>query len=259
MFASLNSRFSKAFSIQHKIYRQGNHMKVVVLGGLGLQGRAALADLASSPSVEAIICDDLDLTGFDSKPRFFNTAKVTSVKLDASSKNELDALLREGADVIIDLLPRQFTDSVCRDARCIKNGRTVSVPWEKQHESDQIHAIDYPGLGRREAIPNGDAEIKTYKGGGHKFGLEHFSATALCDRSPGHANNPAAELGRKTLSRVGLADKAGSYPSQLSGGEQHRVAIARGLAMSPKIMLFDEPTSALDPEMIGRCWTSWFS
>ena len=62
----------------------------------------------------------------------------------------------------------------------------------------------------------------------------------------------AEELGRKTLSRVGLDDKAGSYPSQLSGGQQQRVAIARGLAMSPKIMLFDEPTSALDPEMIGE-------
>ena len=62
----------------------------------------------------------------------------------------------------------------------------------------------------------------------------------------------AEELGREKLARVGLADKAGSYPSQLSGGQQQRVAIARGLAMAPKIMLFDEPTSALDPEMIGE-------
>jgi ABC-type polar amino acid transport system ATPase subunit len=52
------------------------------------------------------------------------------------------------------------------------------------------------------------------------------------------------------LERVGIPDKAGSYPAQLSGGQQQRVAIARGLAMSPKVMLFDEPTSALDPEMI---------
>ena len=54
------------------------------------------------------------------------------------------------------------------------------------------------------------------------------------------------------LERVGLSEKAGAYPSQLSGGQQQRVAIARGLAMSPRIMLFDEPTSALDPEMIGE-------
>ncbi len=52
------------------------------------------------------------------------------------------------------------------------------------------------------------------------------------------------------LERVGIADQAGKYPSQLSGGQQQRAAIARALAMDPKLMLFDEPTSALDPEMI---------
>ena len=52
------------------------------------------------------------------------------------------------------------------------------------------------------------------------------------------------------LERVGIPEKADSLPRQLSGGQQQRVAIARSLAMNPKIMLFDEPTSALDPEMI---------
>ena len=52
------------------------------------------------------------------------------------------------------------------------------------------------------------------------------------------------------LAKVGIPDKASTYPIQLSGGQQQRVAIARALAMNPKIMLFDEPTSALDPEMI---------
>ncbi len=62
----------------------------------------------------------------------------------------------------------------------------------------------------------------------------------------------AEKLGREILERVGLSDKVDSYPAQLSGGQQQRVAIARGLCMSPKIMLFDEPTSALDPEMINE-------
>lgn len=62
----------------------------------------------------------------------------------------------------------------------------------------------------------------------------------------------AENISRDKLEQVGLTDKAESYPAQLSGGQQQRVAIARGLAMSPGIMLFDEPTSALDPEMIGE-------
>jgi len=60
----------------------------------------------------------------------------------------------------------------------------------------------------------------------------------------------AEQIGRQQLARVGIPEKADSYPAQLSGGQQQRVAIARALAMNPKIMLFDEPTSALDPEMI---------
>ena len=62
----------------------------------------------------------------------------------------------------------------------------------------------------------------------------------------------AARLGSELLDRVGLADKLRSYPSQLSGGQQQRGAIARALAMQPKLMLFDEPTSALDPELVGE-------
>ncbi|MCI5511541.1 MAG: amino acid ABC transporter ATP-binding protein [Eubacterium sp.] len=62
----------------------------------------------------------------------------------------------------------------------------------------------------------------------------------------------ASKKADELLARVGLPDKADSYPDSLSGGQKQRIAIARSLAMNPDVMLFDEPTSALDPEMVGE-------
>ena len=61
----------------------------------------------------------------------------------------------------------------------------------------------------------------------------------------------AHKIALAALDRVGLCEKARSYPAELSGGQQQRVAIARALALEPNLMLFDEPTSALDPELVG--------
>src|SRR6478609_6415954 len=66
------------------------------------------------------------------------------------------------------------------------------------------------------------------------------------------SKDKARENAMSLLERVGVANQADKYPAQLSGGQQQRVAIARSLAMNPKVMLFDEPTSALDPEMINE-------
>ena len=78
------------------------------------------------------------------------------------------------------------------------------------------------------------------------------NVTVAPTKVSGIPEGEAEKIAMELLERVGLADKADSYPAALSGGQKQRVAIARALAMNPRYMLFDEPTSALDPEMVGE-------
>ena len=72
----------------------------------------------------------------------------------------------------------------------------------------------------------------------------------------GQSKDAARVRAGKELARVGLAEKADTFPAHLSGGQKQRVAIARALAMDPEVLLFDEPTSALDPELVGEVLTT---
>ena len=84
----------------------------------------------------------------------------------------------------------------------------------------------------------------------HKTILQNVTLAPMKVRKK--SKTEAREKAMQLLERVGIANQADKYPAQLSGGQQQRVAIARSLAMNPKVMLFDEPTSALDPEMINE-------
>jgi polar amino acid transport system ATP-binding protein len=84
----------------------------------------------------------------------------------------------------------------------------------------------------------------------HKTALENIIEAPMVVKKTNRSQ--AIRDARDLLDKVGLTEKADFYPHQLSGGQQQRVAIARSLAMQPKLLLFDEPTSALDPELVGE-------
>lgn len=114
--------------------------------------------------------------------------------------------------------------------------------------------VDGMNLNNKENINNVRAEVgmvfQRFNLFPHMTVLDNITLAPQKIRNSSKAEAEAIAL--ELLEKVGLKDKAQSYPEQLSGGQQQRVAIARALAMKPKVMLFDEPTSALDPEMVSE-------
>jgi ABC-type polar amino acid transport system ATPase subunit len=128
--------------------------------------------------------------------------------------------------------------------RCINH---LEVPTEGDITIDGVHLED-----KKTDINAVRAEVgmvfQQFNLFGHLSVLDNITLAQRLIRKRNRAE--AERVAMEQLERVGIPEKAGAFPRQLSGGQQQRVAIARSLAMNPKIMLFDEPTSALDPEMI---------
>jgi polar amino acid transport system ATP-binding protein len=187
------------------------------------------------------------------------TAPIVSALKVGKKFGAHDAL----ADVTFDVMPREVVCIIGPSG----SGKTTFLRCVNQLERIDSGALWVDGelTGYRHAggalHPLSDAEIARQRRATgmvfQRFNLfPHMTALGNVTEGPvqvlrrpfAQARDEAVAL----LNRVGLAHKANAYPAELSGGQQQRVAIARSLAMNPKLMLFDEPTSALDPELVGE-------
>lgn len=124
----------------------------------------------------------------------------------------------------------------------------------ERFQSGQLHVCGYdlssPELDLRKLRQDVGIVFQSYNLFPHLTVEQNVTLAPRKVKRIGHAE--ARDLAKDVLGQVGLSDKLDAYPEQLSGGQQQRVAIARSLAMRPRLMLFDEVTSALDPELTGE-------
>jgi ABC-type polar amino acid transport system ATPase subunit len=161
------------------------------------------------------------------------------------------------AQVVREVTTRFFEREVAVIVGASGSGKSTFLRMLNRLEKHDSGRIVIDGIELDEDVKNLDAIRREVGMVFQQFNLfPHLTAlenVALAPRRVRKAARAAAERAAlELLARVGLADHAHKHPFQLSGGQQQRVAIARSLAMQPKVMLFDEPTSALDPEMINE-------
>ncbi|HEY6098985.1 MAG TPA: amino acid ABC transporter ATP-binding protein [Anaeromyxobacter sp.] len=161
------------------------------------------------------------------------------------------------AQVVRDVTTRFFEREVAVIIGASGSGKSTFLRMLNRLEKHDAGRIVIDGIELNDSVRNLDAIRREVGMVFQQFNLfPHLTAlenVALAPRRVRRTARAAAERAAlELLARVGLAEHAHKHPFQLSGGQQQRVAIARSLAMQPKVMLFDEPTSALDPEMINE-------
>jgi len=172
-----------------------------------------------------------------------NLYKTFHTPHDVHALVDVSAEVKEGEVVVVIGPSGSGKSTFLRSLNCLEevdSGQIIIDGIEVRHKKTNINKI-------REEVGMVFQSFNLYP---HKTVLQNV--TIAQEKVRKRSKKESEKIALALLDKVGISDKVNAYPENLSGGQMQRVAIARSLAMNPKVMLFDEPTSALDPEMIGE-------